>query len=117
MIHQPALQARLDIWPNDLWKQCFTTIGMEVFVCFPHFQVRPVGAPLSRHFIPFLIRNQFKNWLSAILPEISLVIPTLDSFRLHIHGGLISSSPLRQICEAAMARSGVLKSRPAPGQR
>src|SRR5271165_6019045 len=81
MIHQPALQARLDIWPNDLWKQCFTTIGMEVFVCFPHFQVRPVGAPLSRHFIPFLIRNQFihlgyllgfrtEAWTgSACLPE------------------------------------------------
>src|SRR4029450_12583732 len=36
MIHQPASQARLDIWPNDLWKQSF-----------------------SWHFIPFLIHNQF----------------------------------------------------------
>jgi AcrR family transcriptional regulator len=39
---------------------------VELFVCFPHFQARRIGAPVSRYFIPFLSRHQFIHRRSAL---------------------------------------------------
>src|SRR5262245_18973221 len=59
MIHQPAMQARFDTWPNDLWKQWITTNRVEVFVCLQFCQARPVDVLSSWNFIAFFTQNRF----------------------------------------------------------
>ena len=83
MVDQPALQARWDIRPNNLWKQCVRDNHAKVFVCLLHFQTLRLDARLLRHFIPSFIRNQFihRGFLLGFRPTARTISMVPNSVR------------------------------------